>query len=271
MFRAAAAQGGAEAGARRDAVPRGRRAVRRPSSSLRARGGTTSWRAAWTRASACSVRGNGFPDPDVDACESRRAAARRSASPRTRRRPLRRADRRREGHRASARGGARSCRTPISCWSGPDDRHGAIDRCARRRRRGRVHVARRRRTSRRSTSTARRTSSCLPSAGESFGMVAAEAAAAGTPVDRHRPLRHRELLPARARRSSFPTTRPRVVDARAAACSATPELRARLAVGGVAAARRMSWDARDRPPGGDLPRGDRLAARLRRRLSTDGS
>ena len=81
----------------------------------------------------------------------------------------------------------------------------------------------------------------LASAGESFGMVAAEAAAAGTPVDRLRPLRHRRLL--RGRRGAH-----RSVRARAAVVEAVrqrplgPELRERLARGGVAAARRTSWD-----------------------------
>ena len=49
----------------------------------------------------------------------------------------------------------------------------------------------------------------LASAGESFGMVAAEAAAAGTPVDRLRPLRHRRASSRTARRSSSPTSAPR--------------------------------------------------------------
>ena len=80
----------------------------------------------------------------------------------------------------------------------------------------------------------------LASAGESFGMVAAEAAAAGTPVIVTDRCGIAELLPTTARRSSSRTSgRP----------SSTPsagalgrELRARLARGGVAAAKRTSWD-----------------------------
>ena len=81
----------------------------------------------------------------------------------------------------------------------------------------------------------------LPSAGESFGMVAAEAAAAGTPV----------IVSDRCGIAGFfedgealvvPYERDAVVDAiRRVLADAT--LRDQLASGGPAAARRMSWDA----------------------------
>ncbi len=80
----------------------------------------------------------------------------------------------------------------------------------------------------------------LASAGESFGMVAAEAAAAGTPV----------IVSDRCGIASFfedgeaivvPYEQDAVVDAVRRVLS-DPELRARLARGGVAAARRTSWD-----------------------------
>jgi glycosyltransferase involved in cell wall biosynthesis len=81
----------------------------------------------------------------------------------------------------------------------------------------------------------------LPSAGESFGMVAAEAAAAGTPV----------IVSDRCGIAGFfedgealvvPYERDAVVGAIRQVLTDGP-LRARLASGGPAAARRMSWDA----------------------------
>ncbi len=80
----------------------------------------------------------------------------------------------------------------------------------------------------------------LPSAGESFGMAAAEAAAAGTPVvvtDRCGVadfLREGEAL-------VVPDDRGAILDAVRSALT-DPLLRGRLASGGVAAARRSSWD-----------------------------
>lgn len=80
----------------------------------------------------------------------------------------------------------------------------------------------------------------LASAGESFGIVAAEAAAAGTPV----------IVSDRCGIAGFfedgeavvvPYERAAVVDA-ISSVLADPDLRARLARGGVAAARRASWD-----------------------------
>jgi glycosyltransferase involved in cell wall biosynthesis len=81
----------------------------------------------------------------------------------------------------------------------------------------------------------------LPSAGESFGLVAAEAAAAGTPVvvtDRcgvAEFFREGEAL-------VVPDHRPAILDA-VRSVLAGPELRARLSAAGVEAARRNSWDA----------------------------
>jgi glycosyltransferase involved in cell wall biosynthesis len=81
----------------------------------------------------------------------------------------------------------------------------------------------------------------LPSEGESFGMAAAEAAAAGTPV----------VVTDRCGVSDFFAEGEALVvpDERAAILNAIrqvlaePALRERLAAGGVAAARRQSWDA----------------------------
>jgi len=81
----------------------------------------------------------------------------------------------------------------------------------------------------------------LPSAGESFGMVAAEAAAAGTPV----------VLTNRCGVADFfadgeavvvPDDPQAILDAVRSVLT-EPDLRARLAAGGVEAARRMSWDS----------------------------
>jgi glycosyltransferase involved in cell wall biosynthesis len=80
----------------------------------------------------------------------------------------------------------------------------------------------------------------LASAGESFGIVAAEAAAAGTPV----------IVSDRCGIAGFfedgeavivPYERAAIVEA-IRSVLVDPELRARLARGGVAAARRTSWD-----------------------------
>jgi glycosyltransferase involved in cell wall biosynthesis len=80
----------------------------------------------------------------------------------------------------------------------------------------------------------------LASAGESFGIVAAEAAAAGTPV----------IVSDRCGIAGFfeegealvvPYERAAVVEA-VRSVLADPDLRARLARGGIAAARRTSWD-----------------------------
>jgi glycosyltransferase involved in cell wall biosynthesis len=80
----------------------------------------------------------------------------------------------------------------------------------------------------------------LPSEGESFGMVAAEASAAGTPV----------IVTDRCGIAEFfqvgealivPYERTAIVEA-VRNVLVNPELQARLARGGIAAARRNSWD-----------------------------
>jgi glycosyltransferase involved in cell wall biosynthesis len=107
----------------------------------------------------------------------------------------------------------------------------------------------------------------LPSAGESFGMVAAEAAAAGTPVvvtDRcgvAEFFRKDEAL-------VVPDRRTAILDAVRSVLT-DPALRARLAAGGVDAARRSSWDAvTDRQE--ELYRLAVASRTATNRLSTDG-
>ena len=81
----------------------------------------------------------------------------------------------------------------------------------------------------------------LPSAGDSFGMVAAEAAAAGTPVV----VTDRCGIAERFREGEalvVPDDRRAILDA-VRSVLAEPEVRTRLAAGGVAAAERNSWDA----------------------------
>jgi glycosyltransferase involved in cell wall biosynthesis len=107
----------------------------------------------------------------------------------------------------------------------------------------------------------------LPSAGESFGMVAAEAAAGGTPV----------VITDRCGVADFfaagealvvPDERPAILDA-VRSVLADPALRAQLSAGGVAAARRMSWDAvTDRQE--ELYRLAVASRTAASRLSTDG-
>jgi glycosyltransferase involved in cell wall biosynthesis len=127
--------------------------------------------------------------------------------------------------------------------AGPDDRHGAIEqvRTAQRdpRTAGRVHALG-------ATAEpplhlyAEAEVLCLPSAGESFGMVAAEAAAAGTPV----------VLSDRCGIAGFFEEGEAIVvpyDAGAVTEAlqrvlADEALRRSLSAGGVAAARRMSWE-----------------------------
>jgi glycosyltransferase involved in cell wall biosynthesis len=122
---------------------------------------------------------------------------------------------------------------------GPDDRHGAIDQVRAAQASGRVH-------------TLGATTEpplhlypdadvlCLPSAGESFGMAAAEAAAAGTPV----------VLTDRCGIASFFREGEAIVvpyghEELTGALRTVLEdaaLRRSLAAGGEAAARRMSWE-----------------------------
>lgn len=122
---------------------------------------------------------------------------------------------------------------------GPDDRHGAIDQVRAAEATGRVHAL--------GATTEpplhlypEADVLCLPSAGESFGMAAAEAAAAGTPV----------VLTNRCGIAGFfregeaivvPYGERELTDALRDVLG-DGELRRSLAVGGVAAARRMSWE-----------------------------
>ena len=107
----------------------------------------------------------------------------------------------------------------------------------------------------------------LPSAGESFGMVAAEAAAAGTPV----------VVTNRCGIADFlgdgealvvPDDGTAILDAVRSVLT-DPGLRARLSAGGVEAARRSSWDAvTDRQE--ELYRLAVASRTAASRLSTDG-
>jgi glycosyltransferase involved in cell wall biosynthesis len=122
---------------------------------------------------------------------------------------------------------------------GPDDRHGAIDAVRAAQASGRVHAL--------GATTEpplhlypEADVLCLPSAGESFGMAAAEAAAAGTPVivtDRCGIagfFEEGEALVVRYDAAAVTEALRRVL--------VDEELRRSLSVGGVAAARRMSWE-----------------------------
>ena len=141
---------------------------------------------------------------------------------------------------------------------GPDDRHGAIDQVRAAETTGRVHTL---------GATAEPPLHlypeadvlCLPSAGESFGMAAAEAAAAGTPV----------VVTDRCGIASFfregeaivvPYSAAALTDALRRVLTDDGELRRSLCRrrrrGGAA----QLLGARDGSPGGDLPRGDRFAA-----------
>ncbi len=122
---------------------------------------------------------------------------------------------------------------------GPDDRHGAIDAVRAAQSSGRVHAL--------GATTEpplhlypEADVLCLPSAGESFGMAAAEAAAAGTPV----------VVTDRCGIAGFfregealvvPYGAQELTDA-VRSVLGDGELRQSLSVGGVAAARRMSWE-----------------------------
>lgn len=124
-------------------------------------------------------------------------------------------------------------------FAGPDDRHGAIDAVRAAEASGRVHTL---------GASAEPPLHlypeadvlCLPSAGESFGMAAAEAAAAGTPV----------VLSDRCGIASFfregealvvPYGADELTDALRHVLG-DDGLRRSLAAGGIAAARRMSWE-----------------------------
>ena len=193
----------------------------------------------------------------------RRRTAPRSASPRRAGRAVRREDRRRKGHRTPG-GGAlpelHSDRRADTGLVGPDDRHGGSSSRAER-----VHVPGRR-TGRPSRTTGTQTCSCSrPQARASAW--SRPRAAPGTPVVVTRPLRRRRIL--RRRRGAGRARRPAGDLAAVRSVLAEPALRARLAAGGVEAARRMSWEVvADRQE--DLYRlGGRLAEAASK-LSTDG-
>ena len=122
---------------------------------------------------------------------------------------------------------------------GPDDRHGAIDQVRAAQTTGRVHALG---ASAEPPLHLYKEADvlCLPSAGESFGMAAAEAAAAGTPV----------VVTDRCGIASFfrdgeaivvPYSADALTDALRHVLG-DEELRRSLAAGGMAAARRMSWE-----------------------------
>ena len=199
-------------------------------------------RSCGVRAANVRVRGNGFPDPE----------SMPSASG-TLRAELGIADGAPVvlyvGRIASGKGiehllaAARALPDVHLVLVGPDDRHGAVDavRAAQRdgATTGRVHALGATREPPFHLSPEVDVV-CLPSAGESFGMAAAEAAAAGTPV----------VLSDRCGIAGFfepgealvvPYDGAAVRDAlRRVIDDAT--LRASLSAGGVAAARRMSWE-----------------------------
>ena len=187
------------------------------------------------------VRGNGFPDPDAMPA-SRDVLRRDLGIPPDAPIVLY------VGRIASGKGiehllaAARALPEAHFVLVGPDDRHGAITavRAAETDARtiGRVHALGA--THEPPLHLYREaTVLCLPSAGESFGMAAAEAAAAGTPV----------VVTDRCGIAGFfgegealvvPYSEAAVTDA-IRRILAEPDLRASLAAGGVAAARRMSW------------------------------
>ena len=108
----------------------------------------------------------------------------------------------------------------------------------------------------------------LPSADESFGMVAAEAAAGGTPVVVTDRCGVAELF-GENEAIVVPDDRRAILDA-VRSVLADPELRSRLSTGGVAAARRNSWDAvADRQE--ELYRLAVASRTAASRFSTDGS
>ena len=179
------------------------------------------------------VRGNGFPDPSVMSAEGDGDLRRRLGIPEGAPIVLY------VGRIASGKGiehlleAAREIPEAHIVLAGPDDRHGVATDAPR------VH---------RLPMTEEPPHALYPqadvfvlaSAGESFGMVAAEAAAAGTPV----------IVSERCGIASFfgdgealvvPYERDAVVTG-VRRVLGEPELRARLARGGIEAARRTSWD-----------------------------
>ena len=212
------------------------------------------------------VRGNGFPEPDEIAGERRPAHAARHPRGGAAR-ALRRADRVRQGHRAPARRRAGAAARRTSSSPGPDDRHGVVDAGGER-----VHTLPMTEEPPRALYP-QADVFVLASAGESFGMVAAEAAAAGTPV----------IVSDRCGIAGFfedgealvvPYEREAVVERDPAACSRTTQLRERLTQRRPGRRAADVLGSRDRRAGGDLPRG-RLAhggdEALDRRLVAPGA
>ena len=150
-------------------------------------------------ANAIVVRGHGFPDPERCLCATGtlRAAHRRFGRTAPDR-ALRRPHRVRQGHRAPPRGRAPRCRELHVVLDGPDDRHGTMASSAPlsppRRPPAASTLLGAERRARRSICTGEADVFVLASAGDSFGLVAAEAAAAGTARRRHRSRRGRGLL-----------------------------------------------------------------------------
>jgi len=199
-------------------------------------------RAGGLAADRMRVRGNGFPDPESMPA-GRRVLRGELAIPEASPIVLY------VGRIASGKGiehllaTARELTDIHLVLVGPDDRHGAIDQVRAAQREpataGRVHTL--------GATTepplhlyAEADVLCLPSAGESFGMAAAEAAAAGTPV----------VVSDRCGIAGFfregeaiivPYGAEELTDA-VRTVLGNGELRESLAVGGVAAARRMSWE-----------------------------
>ena len=261
-------------------VSSGRSTPRSTAASPRARRRSPSPRSSRPRTSSppgiprdrIVVRGNGFPDPDADARRDRTVCAPCSASRRRAGRALRRPHRRRQGRRAPSRrrppAGVDSRRPRRPGRPARHDGRRARSRRPHRRRRGRVHVL--------PPEPdpplwlyAEADVFVLASAGDSFGLVAAEAAAAGTPVivtDRAGvagSFRETEAR-RRPRRSRCRRRRHR------AGCWATRPLREQLSEGGRNAARRHVVGPRDRacrrrstarPPRAPPPRTRRPTAR----------
>ena len=230
-----------KAGARRDALSRrrARRCCRRR--RVRARTATPSSRAV-SPAEKVHVRGNGFPDARGSRLERRpaRAARHLRGAPVD---PLRRQDRRGQRHRAPARRPQRASRRACR------DRRARTTVTARRARRARrrrtrdagpdPHAAGDRRAAARPLPAGRR---LRPRLGRrELRHRRGRGGRGGDARHRLRSLRHRRASSGTAKRSSFRTSGT-PSSKRCATCSRTSELRERLARGGVAAARRTSWD-----------------------------
>ena len=212
------------------------------------------------------VRGNGFPDPE--SMPPARGVLRGDLGI-----PERAAIVLYVGRIASGKGiehllaAARELTDVHLVLVGPDDRHGAIDEVRAAQASGRVHAL--------GATTEpplhlypEADVLCLPSAGESFGMAAAEAAAAATPV----------VVTNRCGIAGFfregeaivvPYGAKELTDALRNVLG-NCELRRSLAVGGVAAARRMSWEHVTAHQE-EIYRGAIASRQASTKFSTDGS